>query len=105
MSITRGFQSIWPQLIFWLLHISHTHFSIFSPLKIIEYMAMGKPIIGSSLGQISELLQNNCGLLVEPNNESGIASAINLLLKEPDQAKLFGKKRIKPSKRSIYLET
>lgn len=48
-----------------------------SPTKIFEYMAMEKPIIVSSIGQMKEILTDeNTALLVEPENVSALAGAI-----------------------------
>jgi len=41
----------------------------FSPLKLFEYMSMGKSIIASDIGQISEIIDNEKnGLLTKPGN-------------------------------------
>jgi len=48
-----------------------------SPTKIFEYMAMGKAIVASRLGQIGEVLSDNeTALLVEPGNVRELAKAI-----------------------------
>jgi glycosyltransferase involved in cell wall biosynthesis len=56
-----------------------------SPTKIFEYMAMGKGIVASRLGQIGEVLANHeTALLVEPGNVSELASAIVKLVESPE---------------------
>lgn len=48
-----------------------------SPTKIFEYMAMGKAIVASRLGQIGEVLSDGeTALLVEPGNISQLAAAL-----------------------------
>ncbi len=48
-----------------------------SPTKLFEYMAMGKAIVASRLGQIGEVLRNNeTALLVEPGNAKELSGAI-----------------------------
>ena len=48
-----------------------------SPTKIFEYMAMGKGIVASRLGQISEVLSHEkTALLVEPGNVDELSEAI-----------------------------
>lgn len=48
-----------------------------SPTKIFEYMAMGKAIVASRLGQIGEVLRNEeTALLVEPGSVSELAAAL-----------------------------
>ena len=52
-----------------------------SPIKIFEYMAMGKAIITSNIGQILEVIEHNkTGLLIEPGNYKELANNIQLLL-------------------------
>ena len=48
-----------------------------SPTKIFEYMAMGKGIVASRLGQIGEVLRNEeTALLVEPGNVEELSEAL-----------------------------
>lgn len=48
-----------------------------SPTKLFEYMAMGKAIVASRLGQIGEVLTDEeSGLLIEPGNARQLAEAI-----------------------------
>jgi glycosyltransferase involved in cell wall biosynthesis len=48
-----------------------------SPTKIFEYMAMGKAIVASRLGQIGEVLSDEeTALLVEPGNVSELTAAL-----------------------------
>ncbi len=56
-----------------------------SPTKIFEYMAMGKGIVASRLGQIGEVLADDeTALLVEPGNVEQLANAIVKLAQSPD---------------------
>ena len=51
-----------------------------SPTKLFEYMAMGKGIVASRLGQIAEVITDEeTGLLVEPGDPIGLARAIERL--------------------------
>ena len=48
-----------------------------SPTKLFEYMAMGKAIVASRLGQIGDVLEDEeSGLLIEPGNAGQLAEAI-----------------------------
>jgi glycosyltransferase involved in cell wall biosynthesis len=48
-----------------------------SPTKLFEYMAMGKAIVASRLGQIGDVLEDEeGGLLIEPGNAGQLAEAI-----------------------------
>jgi glycosyltransferase involved in cell wall biosynthesis len=56
-----------------------------SPTKIFEYMAMGKGIVASRLGQIGEVLEaDETAVLVEPGNVDELARAIIKLVESPD---------------------
>ena len=56
-----------------------------SPTKIFEYMAMGKAIVASRLGQIGEVLTDDeTALLVQPGNTDELASAIVKLVGSSD---------------------
>jgi glycosyltransferase involved in cell wall biosynthesis len=68
-------------------HIPLTDGSDFfgSPTKIFEYMAMGKGIVASRLGQIGEVLADTeTALLVEPGNVRELAHAIITLAESHD---------------------
>lgn len=56
-----------------------------SPTKLFEYMAMGKAIVASRLGQIGEVLADEeTALLIEPGNAQQLADAILRLSKSAD---------------------
>jgi glycosyltransferase involved in cell wall biosynthesis len=60
-------------------HVPMTDGSEFfgSPTKLFEYMAMGKAIVASRLGQIAEVLADEeTALLIEPGNAQELAGAI-----------------------------
>jgi len=57
----------------------------FSPLKIIEYLAVGLPVIAPRLGQIPSLLQegsNACGLLYLPDDRHELCCALVRLVRD-----------------------
>ena len=55
-----------------------------SPTKVFEYMAAGKGIVASRLGQIGEVLEHGrTALLVEPGDEAGLSAAIGKLAEAP----------------------
>lgn len=62
-----------------------------SPTKLFEYMAMGKGIVGSRLGQIGEVLADEeTALLVEPGNARQLADAILRLSRSPELRESLG---------------
>jgi glycosyltransferase involved in cell wall biosynthesis len=46
------------------------------PNVVVEAMVLGKAVIGSRVGAIPEMLEGNCGLVVEPKDAEGLASTI-----------------------------
>ncbi|MCX7918246.1 MAG: glycosyltransferase family 4 protein [bacterium] len=61
-----------------------------SPLKIAEYLAMGKPIVASRVGDIPNML-GNAGILVNPNDVKALSGGIIELLNNPDTMAELGK--------------
>ncbi len=56
-----------------------------SPTKLFEYMAAGKGIVASRLGQIGEVLEHGrTALLVEPGDDAGLSEAISKLANAPE---------------------
>ena len=56
-----------------------------SPTKLFEYLAMGKAIVASRLGQVGEvIIDGENGLLVEPGDADGLARSIETLAGDDD---------------------
>ncbi|MBQ6098277.1 MAG: glycosyltransferase family 4 protein [Methanobrevibacter sp.] len=51
-------------------------------LVLIEALACGKPVIGSNVGGITEIINDDVGLLVNPTKISSIASAIDKVIND-----------------------
>lgn len=49
-------------------------------LVLIEALACGKPVIGSKVGGIQEIITPNVGLLINPNDDKTLVSAIDKIL-------------------------
>jgi glycosyltransferase involved in cell wall biosynthesis len=66
-----------------------------SPMKLFEYMASGKAIVASAMGQIKEVIRDSeNGLLVPAGDEAALAGAVNRLLDDDSlRARLGGKAR------------
>ena len=53
-----------------------------SPMKVIEYLAMGKPILTSNMGQAAELIRHGeSGLLYEPDDFKGMLDLLGSLVR------------------------
>jgi glycosyltransferase involved in cell wall biosynthesis len=56
----------------------------FSPLKVLEYMAAGLPVVASRIGQIQELIRDGeTGLLCEPDDAIALAERLRQLRGDP----------------------
>lgn len=57
----------------------------FSPLKLFEYLAMGKPVVASDIGQIADIIEHRTnGLLCQPGDEQQLANSLRLLIQAPE---------------------
>jgi glycosyltransferase involved in cell wall biosynthesis len=62
-----------------------------SPVKVFEYMAAGRAIVASRLGQIAHLLADGAsGLLVTPGDGEALARAIRSLAGDPALRRRLG---------------
>lgn len=60
----------------------------YSPLKLQEYLAAGVPVVAPDVGQISSILADGtAGVMFEAGDVSGLASALELLAKDPRKRK------------------
>jgi len=60
-----------------------------SPLKIAEYLASGKPIVASSVGEVPEMV-NGAGVLVRAGDPNALAEGITRLIDDPELRKELG---------------
>ena len=62
-----------------------------SPLKIFEYMACGKPVITTDVGNLKNIIgRHDCGLLVQPGDIDGMSQALMKLVKDPELSQKLG---------------
>jgi glycosyltransferase involved in cell wall biosynthesis len=66
-----------------------TDFFYFSPLKVIEYMMAGLPVVSTELGDIAATVGDG-GLIVDPADDRGLEQAVALLLGDPDLRREMG---------------
>lgn len=56
----------------------------FSPLKLYEYMAVGKAVVASAIGQITSVVRHGeNGLLVPPDDSAALSAALSRLATDP----------------------
>ncbi|HSD38885.1 MAG TPA: glycosyltransferase family 4 protein [Rhodocyclaceae bacterium] len=60
------------------------------PLKILESMALGVPVVASDIPAVREILDEDTGRLVHPGRPAELARALRVLLEYPDAAKTMG---------------
>jgi len=54
----------------------------YSPLKLFEYLAAGRPVVASRVGQVAEILMDGAtGLLFEPGDRAGLVRCLQRLRK------------------------
>lgn len=58
-------------------------------LVLIEALACGKPVIGSDVGGIKEIITEDVGLLIDPNDASDLANAIDKILTDNELMEKF----------------
>ena len=58
-------------------------------LVLIEALACGKPVIGSNVGGIKEIITEDVGLLIDPNDSKDLANAIDRILTDNDLMEKF----------------
>lgn len=65
----------------------------FSPLKLFEYMAVGKPVVASNSGQIKNIIRHGQdGLLFNPGNAKSLIQQIEILRNNPHLRQTLGQK-------------
>jgi glycosyltransferase involved in cell wall biosynthesis len=60
------------------------------PMALLEAMAAGLPCIASDVGGVSEMLDDECGLLVRAGDAGSLRTAMEKLIADPDLAARLG---------------
>lgn len=66
-----------------------TDFFYFSPLKVVEYMAAGLPVVASDLGDIRATVGEG-GIVVDASDDDGMRRAVTDLVDNPDLRRRLG---------------
>jgi glycosyltransferase involved in cell wall biosynthesis len=73
-----------------------------SPLKLFEYMAVGKPIVCKDMPALREVLDDASALFFPEGDAEALASAISELAAHPDRRESMGRAAIARSQRYTY---
>ncbi len=75
----------------WIPWVDNPNNRTGTPTKLFEYMACGKPTIASQLGFITDIInKSQAGIVVEPENPTAHAVAINQLLADKNECARLG---------------
>lgn len=74
------------------------------PNVILEAMSLGKPIISTDVGAISEMLEEESGIVVSPKNIEELRKAIELLLQDEELSYKMGKNALIRVKKNYALD-
>jgi glycosyltransferase involved in cell wall biosynthesis len=71
-----------------------------SPVKIFEYMSLGRPIVASRIEQLDEVLDDGrTARLVTPGDAGELATAIQEVLRAPDRGASLGRAALEEARR------
>lgn len=60
------------------------------PKILLEAMYLGKPVVATRVGDIEEIMDETCGVLIHADNAGALAQAVCALLAEPERRKALG---------------
>ncbi|HWG56021.1 MAG TPA: glycosyltransferase [Gaiellaceae bacterium] len=70
---------------------AHPTFETFVPSKLIDFMAVGRPVILAAAGEAARLVTTaGAGVVVEPENPAALADAVRWLREHPAEAAAMG---------------
>lgn len=75
------------------------------PNAVVEAMALKKPVIASAVGAIPEMLENECGILIEPKKTEEIISALRKLLSDKELRKRISTNALNKVNSEYKIET
>jgi glycosyltransferase involved in cell wall biosynthesis len=69
----------------------HSENFYYSPIKLFEYMIMGKPVIAGRIGQVEEVIDNDgTGVLFEPGNIAQLTAVLAQLVADAPRCQRLG---------------
>ncbi len=61
-----------------------------TPVSVIEALAAARPVVGTAVGGVPDLLSGGAGILVPPRDPRAVADAVERLIASPDRAAALG---------------
>ena len=74
------------------------------PYSILEAMALHKPIVATDVGDIPNMLSDNCGIIIEPKNVNAIIESLEKLLSDSLYGKQLGENAYMKVKNEFSVE-
>jgi glycosyltransferase involved in cell wall biosynthesis len=75
----------------WIPLRRHGNYDRAVPTKLVEAMAMGRPVVASDLPRMAAIVRaTGCGIVVPHDDPAAHAAAIRRLLQNPDEARAMG---------------
>ena len=75
----------------WIPLRRHGNYDRAVPTKLVEAMAMGRPVVASDLPRMAAIVRSTgCGIVVPADDPAAHAEAIRSLLDDPDRARRMG---------------
>ena len=75
----------------WIPLRRHGNYDRAVPTKLVEAMAMGRPVVASDLPRMAAIVRSTgCGIVVPHDDPAAHAAAIRELLEDPDRARAMG---------------
>ncbi|HYO49016.1 MAG TPA: glycosyltransferase family 4 protein [Chloroflexia bacterium] len=73
-----------------------------SPLKLFEYMAVGKPMVCKDIPALREIVDESCAIFFPEGDANALAGALRALMSDPVRAKQLGAEALRRSARYTY---
>ncbi len=60
------------------------------PMVLLEAMASGLPVVATAVGEVPAVMNGDCGILVEPDDEGSLRRALAALVEAPEERRALG---------------
>lgn len=74
------------------------------PNVIIESMALGIPTVGTDVGAIADMLDGDCGIVIQPRSVEAIVDALEKLLENEEQRNRLAKNAMEKARKEYAME-